>query len=717
MIDFKAFFRYLWRFKLLILLVVGATAAGSYLLVKNLPNKYRSLAQLSAQTGVAAEYLSQNQERMNMWQQLNRVVAMMKSRREIDALSYRLIIHDMLEPQSAFRPESDVLAKLSDSAKVAVLREYETKLKNRAVLTNEDNKTYPLWDIVVSMGYDNKSLLDGLALTMREEIGYIEVQFESENPDLSAYVVNTLSTQFMHEFNSILKSHSQESIAVLDSILRDKEGVMNEKNAILAHYRSATGTGGGAASSQSAVLFQQIVAFETQESEVRRKIASLKGTIASITAKLNDPDNTDLAVQASVANNNEIIQLERLLAEANRRYVDNGFRPQDKAVVDSLQQVRSTKVSAAPRAVGGTTSVTANRQKLISDRIQLETELALAENSVSSIQGQISALRQRYQAQMPADAGIQTVLRDADLATKEYTDALDNYNRATNERLAGLQLNIVEMGLPGLPEPSKKAIYLALSIMTSIFLTVSILLMVFLLDRSIRDRDALVQVTGTPVVGAVNLISGQQRDLREIWGADSEHAEYNFYKDLMRSLRFEIANRLAEGNDKVVGLTSLADGEGKTFLAVGLAYAFARMRKKVLLIGDDYPDLTEIISSKKADKQQSFETFLVKKEIKTEDFITVLNKNPNKRSLVEMQDAENLIPAFEILKKEFDIIIIDVNSLNDTNLAKEWLVFADKTFAVFSSGSSITGKDKEFLTYLKKQKSFQGWIFNKVRAV
>src|SRR5690606_21257202 len=120
--------------------------------------------------------------------------------------------------------------------------------------------------------------------------------------------------------------------------------------------------------------------------------------------------------------------------------------------------------------------------------------------------------------------------------------------------------------------------------------------------------------------------------------------------------------------------TSVSMADGKTFVASGLAFAFAMIGKKVLLIGEDYPNLTELISNRKSENQQGFEAFLVKKEIKTEDRITVLNRNPNHTSLLEVKDADSLEVAFDVLKKEFDIIIIDINNLRDINQVKEWML-------------------------------------------
>ncbi|RZK65169.1 MAG: hypothetical protein EOO85_28690 [Pedobacter sp.] len=114
-------------------------------------------------------------------------------------------------------------------------------------------------------------------------------------------------------------------------------------------------------------------------------------------------------------------------------------------------------------------------------------------------------------------------------------------------------------------------------------------------------------------------------------------------------------------------------------------------------------------------KVQNFQTFLVKKEIHTEDLITIMNKNTAKESLLEMQSIKSLKAGFEVLRDEFDVIIVDVNSLKDFNIAKEWLLFTEKNIAVFEYGNTIDDTDKEHLDYIKKLPGFLGWALNKVQ--
>ena len=237
----------------------------------------------------------------------------------------------------------------------------------------------------------------------------------------------------------------------------------------------------------------------------------------------------------------------------------------------------------------------------------------------------------------------------------------------------------------------------------------------FLMDQTIADPNRLSELTGIPVLGSINLLSENDKDLRDIWNEADNREEFAIYRNLLRSLRFEINEQLLNKQGKVLGITSLNKSDGKTFLAAGLAYSFAMIGKKVLLIGEDYPNLTELITNKQTTHhQQAFESFVIKKEIVAEDLITVLNRNPSNSSLLEIKDATGVSNAFDVLRQEFDIIITDIDNLKDINQVKEWLMFADKSVAVFASGSKLSDIDRQFLKYFKNHPSSLGWVMNKV---
>src|SRR5690606_33559580 len=100
----------------------------------------------------------------------------------------------------------------------------------------------------------------------------------------------------------------------------------------------------------------------------------------------------------------------------------------------------------------------------------------------------------------------------------------------------------------------------------------------------------------------------------------------------------------------------------------------------------------------------------------TDEFITKLTTNAKNESLLEVYDEDVLRNGFEELKKEFDVIIVDVQSLQKVHRAKEWLMFVDKSIAVFPAGATVGPNERELISFMNKQDGFLGWVLNKPKV-
>lgn len=696
--------RYLWAIILLPLLTIITT----YLLVKDLPEEYKSEAQIS--TGLADQSqqmtANQNMDYFRISQQFSSMIEMMKMKKMIDLLSYHLILHDLKNPAASFVEISDEINKLSPSEKAQTIGFFTKKLYEKSSITVADNGKIKYYDLLRSMGYDEKTIRKNLEITRNDNSDFISVQYVSPDPILSAFAVNTLSNEFINNYGLTVNQNQEKSIALLDSLLNEKQQVMNTKNSALKNYKMENGVLN--LGTQSDILYAQISEFEQRKAQAIRDIQANQGAIAGINSKLNS-SSSNYVGGSVVRDNNDIINLRTQLQIANERYVDNNFNPADKRKIDSLQNLLSNQVSRTSDRY--LSNPVAAKENLLEQKRSLEVALDLAKNSIRSIDRELAQLKSKYNALVPFDAGIQGYERDAEVATKEYLEVLDKYNQGNIEKSVGMKLQLAQLGLPGLPLTSKRILYTTLSGASSLFLVLAVLLIIFLLDHSINNARQLAKVTNTPVLGNLVDIKDPAMDLKMIWNNKSD-SNYSLYKDMLRSLRLEIDHQLTFNNN-VLGITSLRPGEGKTFFARSLAYAFAMTDKKVLLISDYVkPD----IKHKELPAGQLFENFLVKREIQKEDYITVLNTNSTNGSLFEIQNEKNLKAGFQVLKEEFDIIIIDIGSVGNSNKAKEWLLFTDKNISVFEAGNTLSEQDKEFVSFMKNRDGFMGWVLNKVKT-
>lgn len=728
-LNLKEFIKYAKRFKWLLILIPLICVIATYFMVKTLPRQYKSEALVS--TGLTSQFqdaalnAEQNMDYFKLSQQFGNLLEMIKSKKRISLLSYKLILHDLQNPDEAFKPYSDEIKKLSPDEIRQAISEYQERYQANTLISVADNGKIKLYDILKSTGYDDKSISEKLDVFRNGESDFIKIVFTSPNPRLSVFVVNTLSTDFINYYTGLTQNNQKQSLAALDTIVRAKQSELQKKNSALINSSiSAASRDAGASSARQQADFvnQQISEAQSQKAAVIRNISSLQGAIAEVNNKLSGSGG--YVTPSTSKDNSEIINIDNQLAAANKRWVNNNFRAEDKATIDSLQRVKSRIIARGGEQSGG--NVTAIRQGLINDKIKLENDLAAAKSTLTAIEQQLAKLGPARSGGSSAgvvlDNGVQSALaRDAEMAAKEYADAQAMLEQTNMLTKAGIRLNLAEPGLPQLPEPSKNILYVGLSGVSSFLVCLFTLFVVFMLNTTINDPKHLEAATGQKVIGSLNLIEEEDKDLRTIWEDEQNVLSYSVYKDLLRSLRFELLEELS-GDNNVLGITSLLDGEGKSFIAGGLSYAFAMMGKNVLLISNDHQGLTSLVTNQKGkknnntgDRNQVFESFLVKKEIQIEDRITILNRKNSNSSLLELKDGNSLVAGFNILKETFDVIIIDINSAQDLHNVKEWLMFTDKSIAVFGAGNKITEGDMSFIKYLSTQKGFLGWVLNKVK--
>ena len=233
---------------------------------------------------------------------------------------------------------------------------------------------------------------------------------------------------------------------------------MNAKNNALKPFKMQNGVLN--VSAQSEIVYRQISTNEELRAQAIREIQSLTGAIAGIDERLKD-SRSENARKTLVSDNTEIVALKNQIQAANERYVDNNFKQRIKRHLDELQNRLSALIASSSLQVFEDPK--SNRQSLLSQKMQMEVSLDLAKNSLASINEELNQAKGRYNKMVPFDAGILNYERDAEVATKDYLEALNKSNETSMESSTGLKLQIAQIGLPGPAEPSKEIIYVAIS--------------------------------------------------------------------------------------------------------------------------------------------------------------------------------------------------------------------------------------------------------------
>jgi len=706
--DIKSFLKVVNKYKWLLILVPVVTVIITYFLVQKLPKQYKSNVQIS--TGLldpTKKVISdQTTDFFAVSQRFNNIIEKLKQKKIINMLSYNLIINDLEDPSKSFKKYSKQIDSLGPQKRLEVLALYRARLAAGDLLTlNDDKGQYKLYSIVGSMGYGEEDLRNKINISHADNSDFINIEYISENPNLSAYLVNTLAKEFIGSYIADVSTNENNSNELLDSLVKQKRAVRDAKTNELSSFKLSHNVVN--LPEQASAVDGQIRDLESQKDGLQRQIDQDQAALDLIN---NDLKNTDAG--STKTDNRELVNLLSQLQAANRVLIDQPTAANHKKA-DSLSALYDLKRDQ--NSNNNVYNPTLSKQTLFAQKQSTTLELSRANASFKSIDSRLAHLRAQFSQMMPYGSEIQVMETAQAQAEKDYEDALTRFNNSkTIQNVSGLRLQIEQIGLPGNAEPSKRSIYLAGAGFASFALCLCFLLVVFALDNSINDLRQLERATKAKAIGALNMIQGNERNIRDIWNDKSGNQNYEIYRDLLRSLRFEISNVMDAENKKILGITSLVAGEGKTFTAYSLAYAFAMTGKKILLIADELPVVKS--DNQSIAKSQNFDTYLIKKEINTEDLITILSKSMVQNSLLETQSIKSLQAGFEGLREEFDMIIIDVNSLHNMNIAKEWLLFTEMNVAMFEAKKALTDNDIQFVKYINTKPGFIGWILNKLEV-
>ncbi len=715
--DLVNFLRVLSKRKYILIIVPIITIVITYFLTKNLPDVYSSDAQIA--TGLTEEskinFSSKETDEKDsqIKQRFSNLIEVMKSKKILDLVSYQLLIRD-LTSEKPFRPLSKQTLDLSNNAKTALLAKLKQKLDSTQSLNFDNKDEKGIIKIIESMRYDENSLSDKLKIKRVETSDYLNISFESENGELCAYVVNTLCNVFIDFYKDRFKGKQIEELDFWARLLEQKKKELDAKVDILKDYKIKNRVIN--LYEQTKSVDGQIAGMEIRREEINKFIPGYKEALKDINSRLTNDERKYLEYSVSPYNI-DINNLKDRLKFYNDRALVVG--PEDKAIQDSITIIRNA-LSNKIRALSDEYLVNPNapKQELVMKKLTYELELDIAENQVKSIDKDLNRLRQKFDTYTPLEGTIQAYERDVDVAAKVYLTILSRFNEANLSTNLEAKLEQTQMGIPGPPQPSKKFLIIILAGLISFVLCVVIIFVLDYLDLTIRSPKKFVLLTKTTLIGCLNLIKGKLLNLDALFNSSKLNPEYDTFKQLLRSLRFEIEQAMS--GSKSLLITSTEDKEGKTLILTSLAYVLALSDKRILIIDTNFNNNS---LTKNFGAEPVFEK-LIRQEISLNSAIT---KTKNNRIDIigclgggltpqEIGGIQRLKDCLNSTKENYDYILLEGPSLLKYSSSKELSTLTDKVVCVFSAMRILKEPDKNAIEYLKSEVSekFIGSILNNV---
>jgi succinoglycan biosynthesis transport protein ExoP len=701
------FLKLAYQYKWLLLAVPALTLLVTFLLIKDLPSEYKSQARISTglldpsrQVAQNTTYYSAADLAIKTNQQFTNIMDMMMMPRNMSMLSYRLMLHDLQNTTKAFRTIDADKYSLDDSKRKLAIGMLQERIVTRQPLTPDDEKV-SLYKLAAAMGYDQTTLKRKLSVYSAESSDLINIEFVSESSAQSVFVVNTLANDFIAQYSLDQLENKNRSILVLDSLLKRKEAVMLSKNQELKDYKIKNRILN--LDKQSQIAYQQIVDLENKKGQALVELKALQSALSNINNQLNSTKQDKYLGAETIQDNQAIVILRGKLRLAENAYVDGGFKASEKRKVDSLQDLLNSQLARTSDNYVNDPLIA--KQSLIQRRITVSVDLDRTKAGIRDIETELDRLNASFATMVPFDAGVQNFERNADVATREYLDLLNRYNQTNLDKNIGLRLQLEQEGMPTEPEPSKKAFYLALTLLASLVICFALLALLSFFDKKIYDGEQLEQLNVGHLLGELSAIDNRDREISEIWNS-SVQSEIEF-KSQLRSLRFDIIDQLSKDNN-VLGVGQLKQGSNNSNL-LALFYAISKLDKTILLIGDG--NVANDVKRWGIDSSQHLNEVYKDLSSFSKQRVTFLDNT----SFLENNDVEKLRETLNKLKSQFDLVIFQIAPLAGIAEVKETIAVTDKYVAFLNAGERIDDRERRRLQALNQSDKFLGWIVGGVK--
>lgn len=317
-------------------------------------------------------------------------------------------------------------------------------------------------------------------------------------------------------------------------------------------------------------------------------------------------------------------------------------------------------------------SLSENLKNLISNA---EVEIRNLDQTKNKINAQLSKLPKTEQS-------LVNIKRSFDLNNELYTFLLQKRAEAaiakasTTPDVKALDIARIENVVP---VGSNKMIKLLLGLIGGLALPAIFMFVGDFLNNKIEKKEDIDKVTDLPFIGVIghNKLKSEFPVLKHPNSGITES---------FRSLRTNLQYMLTKDQGSVIAIQSMISGEGKSFVALNLALAFAINNKKILLVDGDLrkPQIhfsfnykNEIGLSSYLSNKSTFAEVLKESKIKNLSFVST---GPAIRNSAELLDSDKLKDFLKEAKLNFDFVIFNnspisivtdgvlVGNLADTNV-------------------------------------------------
>lgn len=728
--DFAYLFNILLRRKWLLLSVVALASVATWLFVGKLPPAFKASSVIS--TGII-DYKGVSIQRDNPFIQkfqiessFSGLIEKMKSRSSIKVLTDKLLAHDLFADGTTtkpFRVPDEEDREFTD----AELNDVVLKLKTNNSDTSGTDKSVnekPRLDqpgirVAEAYKYDYESLLKKLNVQRIGETDYLTIEFESESPELSYFVVNTFIEEFMRQHEEDISYDETVALKFYKEQVETRKAKMDSIVNEINLYKKINGLVDVTTQRESVVTHMKDL--ELKLEETRQQIPALRTSIAFLENQIAEYNrvNGDILTN-EILFNDDFQTLDEEIKKLNVQRVERISQgDRNVAALDAkIKDLRTRRLRVMNRGLSELpqeerTRIDDRLRTLVTEHLEKKLELEFAIEAKRSYEVEIAKMTGRAGKLLADDSYLFTLEAEHERLQKEYLKSTEDYDEA-KLHAEGTEnpLSIIEPAeIPVEPEPSNRAVFSAFAGIAGGTLTSILLFVLAFVDSSIRSPSRFQQIAQLPMLGYLNRVKLKGMDLRHLFANTQSKADLEAFKENVRKLRTTVEGSGA----KSFLFVSPKEQEGRSFLILLLAYALSLNNKRVLIVDTNFKNNT--LSKSKGLKSWNISTekeMIGESANEPDPQLKNIDIVPNKggsQSPSEVLAGKNFKQVIDNYSKKYDFIFLEAASMNKFSDARELIPFVEKLIAVFSSESPIGSTDRDTFEYLR---SMNGKLFGGV---
>ncbi|MBS0335289.1 MAG: polysaccharide biosynthesis tyrosine autokinase [Proteobacteria bacterium] len=494
------------------------------------------------------------------------------------------------------------------------------------------------------------AVMGGISITPSRNTQLVKVSFDTSDPVLAERVPNALAMIYIVADLEARSGGARQSMHFLSEQAEKLKTQLADSERELQQFRESQKivvTKGMTLSEATRRLESLTTALE----EARRKRSDAELLYKQVTAAARGQSGDTLESLPALQKDPVLQRLKETEAEAERKASEASKRygPEHPKIV-SVQSDLKIARDAVRRQIA-----------TVAESVAKEFEIAKAnEAAISQQQARATVEAQVFNR---TEFPLSRLERNVESNRRLYEAFVQ---RANETRIGDIQqpiARIVDLArTPGAPSGPDKRRIVMLAMFGALFAGVAIALFLTLLDKGIKtglDLESRLEVKAVGVLPRMKSTPDAPLD-RMVVDDNS-----NTFSEGIRTIRSDVQLSTLDSPHKTVLVTSSIPGEGKTTVACNLAFAFAQVKKTLLIEADmrrpkvaralkleqHHPGLSEFVSGDIGIEQ------CVHPVDGTGLYVLQSGKVP--LNPLEMLSSHRFADAMESLKAMFEVIVID----------------------------------------------------------